>query len=116
MSHASVSDLEQLESDVPRAPQACGARREQFVSELNDPPDQLHGPVTECDFRPARRSEQVGDEPEIRPNHVCKEECRSAGGDDAPMDLGDFESWAYRGLDGDEIVRATELIDEGSKV
>jgi len=116
MSHASASDFEQLESDVPRAPQACGARREQFLSELNDPPNQLHGPVTECHLRPPRRAKQVGDEAEIRLNHVCKEERRSTGGDDATMDLGDFESWVYRGVDGDEIVRATELIDEGPEV
>jgi hypothetical protein len=83
---------------------------------LNDPPNQLHGPVTECHLRPPRRAKQVGYEPEIRLNHVCKEERRPAGGDDPTMDLGDFESRVYRDVDGDEIVRTTEMIDEGPEV
>jgi hypothetical protein len=116
MSDLATSDLEQLQSDVAGAPQPSRTRRKQFLGELNDSPNQLHGPLAERNLRPPGGAKQVGDEPEVRPNHVCKEKRRSTGCYDAPMDLGDFKSRVYRGIDSNEIVRTTELIDEGSKV
>ena len=104
-----------LSSSKPtsRAPTELGGVGGRAVlGELDEPPDQTQRPLAECHLGAARRAEQVGDEPEIRALDVGEEERRSAGGDDAAMDLGDFEMGSTGGLDRDESFVAAELIDE----
>ena len=109
-------DLEQLESNVAGVPQPGRARREQLLGQLNDPPDQSHGPLTECHLRPPRRAKQVGDQPEIRPITLVN---RSAG-PPAAMTRRWISATSSRGSTGASTVTrsfvATEVIDEGSKV
>ena len=110
------ADLDQLAADVARAPQRRRRRRQQRLGQLDEPPDQPQRPLAERQLGAAGGAEQIGDEPEIGALDVGEEQRRSAGRDDAAVNLGGFEMGIDRRLHRDDVVVTAELVDEGAEI
>ena len=113
---AAAADLDQLETNVARAPQPGCARGKQRLGQLHEASDQTQRPVAERQFRPARSAEQIRDQPEVGAGDIGEQQRRAAGRDDAPMNLGDFQSRVDGGFDRDEVAVPAEALDERTEV
>ena len=112
----SRADAEQRAGHVARAPQFRGRRREQRLGQLHQPPDELQRARAEGELRPARGTEQVGDERKRRTGDVREEQRRAAGGDDPAVDLRRFERGIDGNLDNREVAVTFQPIDERTEV
>ena len=109
--HASRADLQQLETDVARAPQLGRCRRQQRLGQLHDAANQPERPLAERQLRASSGAEQVRDEAEAGSGDVGEEQRRAAGGDDASMDLGGFEMAIDGRVHRDDVAVTLEEAD-----
>ena len=113
---ATSTDLEQFETNITSVPQSGRGRGQQLLDQVHEPPDQPHRPFAKRHLRPARGAKQVGDQPEIGPGDVGKQERRPAGRDHASVNFRNLQPRLDASLNSDEVVGAAEVIDEGPKI
>jgi hypothetical protein len=124
-------DLEQLEADVACPPQLRRRRRQQRLGKFDKASNQPQRPLAECKLRASRCAEKIGREPvrrasgwnrrripnpESRIPDIGKQQRRSAGGNDAPVNLCYFKVGVDRCLHRDDVIVTAEAIDEGTKI
>ena len=73
---------------------------------MNDALDQPERALAKRQLGASRRAEQVRRQPERRTFDLGEQQGRPAGGDDAPVNLGDFEVRIDGSVDGDEVTVA----------
>jgi len=114
--NASRADFQQLGAHVSRTPELSGRRREQRLRQLYDPSYQPQRALAEGKFRTAGRTKQVRDQTKRRPGDVGEQQRRTAGRDDAPMNLGDFEVAIDGRVNGDDVAVGAKTVDERSEI
>ena len=102
--------------DVARAPQLGRRRRQQRLGEMHEPLDQPQRPLAERQLGAAGGAEQIGDERKVGAGDVGEEQRRTAGGDDAAMDLRGLEIGIDRRGDLDEVVVAAQPIEKRAEI
>ena len=110
------ADTQQIESDVAGLPQLAGRRRQQLGRQGGDPPDPLGRLTAEGQARAIGGAEEIADQREVRPLDSGKEQRRAAGGDHPPVNLGDLLLGADRGVNGDQLAIAAQLVDETAEI
>ena len=71
---------------------------------------------SERQFNATLRAEKISDDGKATSLHSREKQCGSAALDHAAMNLGNFEIWIDFSFDGNEIVFATQEVEEGAKV
>src|ERR1041385_3640134 len=90
--------------------------RQQGLSNLDDPFDELFRLRSECEIDSFGSPEEVGNDWEWTSLHSFEKERRAAFVDHAPMDLGQLEVGIDFSFNCGEIIFAPQEIEEGAKV
>ena len=98
------------------APEPARRQRGELVRHLDQLSQKALRPRSERQVDPAGCPEQVGDRGEVGPFDALEQQRRSARGDDAAVDLGQFEIGVDRGFDPRQLPLFFKQLEEGSKV
>src|SRR6266487_1833921 len=96
------------------APQFRRLRREDRFSDADQLFDELFRLCAEGEFNSFFGTEEIGDGRKVASLHSREKQCGTAALDYATMNLGDFEIRIDFRFDGNQMIFATEKIEEGA--
>ena len=109
-------DLQRSGNQVFVRPELAQRERRQVLGQLHELRDKLLRPRAKGQIDAPGRAKEVGDAGKVRAFDASKEQGRAGRGQDAAMDLGDFELRGNRGVHGDELAFAAQEVEELAQV